>query len=169
MRPLPMHIHTTYTLAKLDEHQARIEIFGAIKPMKSAAVTTDPRRRANEMVTLREGVTFGSSIIDRESGLPIFSRVQRKLDMRVRVSPTHEYDQQKSIITTVQAFRTQGNPVGAPPSTTGSSPGEIVQTSGVVEPQAPVVNAEASSVADPGPGRNDTTAPDRRRSFVPQP
>ncbi len=115
VRPIPMTIDTQYKLDSLNPRYANIELFGQIVPTKIEHVGNSPQQQAGftERMSLRNGHCFGTCTIDRESGLPIQSRVVRQMDMTLDLPNGARFDQQKVITTTIQAFPQQGNGAAA--------------------------------------------------------
>lgn len=115
VRPIPMTIDTQYKLDSLNPRYANIELFGQIVPTKIEHVGNSPLQQAGftERMSLRNGHCFGTCTIDRESGLPIQSRVVRQMDMTLELPNGARFDQQKVITTTIQAFPQQGNGAAA--------------------------------------------------------
>jgi len=103
--------------SRVDEHSARIEIVGEIRPaaptskLESATPTT--------RVVIRGGRTFGHCLIDRDNGLPIESRMERTLDMVVNLPDGSSIPQQKRVITTIRALPHENSRdnLGTPPVT----------------------------------------------------
>lgn len=126
MRPLPMSVHTTYTVAELTDDVARIEIFGTIFPVKSA----ETNAASTEIITLVQGHVYGGCVIDRKSGLPLQSRVDRMLDMIVQVPGQAPFKQHKSITTTIEAFPTSKDAIYSKSPELPLNSDQILQTSG---------------------------------------
>ncbi|MFP6762252.1 MAG: DUF6263 family protein [Planctomycetaceae bacterium] len=107
MRPLPMQLNTHYTLTALTDEHAFIDIFGTISPARSTPMGTDAQTPSSEQVTLTGGHTVGHCVIFRDTGLPMKSRVERKIDMQVQFDSRRTFKQHKTILTTVEAFPTE--------------------------------------------------------------
>lgn len=109
VRPIPLTIDTRYRLESLNERYANVELLGQIMPAKIEQVGNHSLRQAvpSEKMTLRDGHCFGSSVIDRESGLPIQSRVVRNMNMMLELPNGAMFNQQKEITTTIRAFPQQ--------------------------------------------------------------
>ncbi len=106
MRPLPMEIRTTYTLSDLTESLAKIDIIGTIDPIKTAELAPIQQTSSQTKLDLQTGYQTGKCIIDRETGLPLRSHVERQLKMSVSVDGQPPFEQYKTIVTTVEAFPT---------------------------------------------------------------
>lgn len=137
VRPIPLTIDTMFKLESLNQRYANVELFGNIIPAKIERVgnTTQQRMGLTEKMSLRNGHCYGTCTIDRESGLPIQSRVVRQMFLTLELPTGAKFDQQKEIITTIRAFpQQQGDTrraeIGEAPSGTqgaGSNPGSQVE------------------------------------------
>ena len=130
MRPLPMELRTGYTLSKLTRDRASIMILGTIEPIKASQLGPIQQVAAKQSISLKKGEITGSCIIDRASGLPLMSRVSRQMDMTVEVQGQRPFKQQKTIVTTIESFPTNGTTFSRTdrqPQTTG----RILRTDGV--------------------------------------
>ena len=130
MRPLPMEIRTTYKLAELTDALAKISIIGTIDPVKTAELSPIQQTSAQTKLDLRAGFQTGHCIIDRESGLPLRSRVERQLKMNVSIDGQPPFEQFKTIVTTVESYPTHRTTF--PSSSIGPAlpPREILRTNG---------------------------------------
>ena len=104
MHPLPMALNTTYKLEELTDTVAKIEVFGTIIPIKAAQLGPNGQHPSDTEIVLKDGHSTGECTIDRVTGLPIKSCVERHLSLRVRLPDKSEFDQHKKIVTTVEAF-----------------------------------------------------------------
>jgi hypothetical protein len=149
--PLRMNVALQYNLEKLDDNLARIAILGTISP---AAGYSSPAELARGIsVSVRGGQIFGTCGIDRRTGLPLQSRVQQDLEMRVSASGGPEFDQRKQTITTIQAFPDSG--AQQPPPITaasGSEAGALPPPGNLPEGPAAAL-APNTAIAAPGEGR----------------
>lgn len=112
LRPLPLYLEDTYTLKDLKPRYAIIEITGRITPSETFGPSQQPGN--NLRVRVRGGRSFGRCTIDTGTGLPIRSRVERTIDMIVRLSNGTEFPQHKKVITTINAYPQQ-SPADRPP------------------------------------------------------
>ncbi|MBI1314840.1 hypothetical protein GC176_26390 [bacterium] len=115
MRPLPMEIRTTYTLSELTDTLAKVAIVGTIEPIKTAELSPIQQASAQTRLDLRAGYQTGLCIIDRETGLPLRSRVERQLKMNVSVAGQPPVEQYKTIVTTVESYPTHRTTFPASP------------------------------------------------------
>ena len=101
-QPIPMVLKTEYTLRELNENIARINIAGDI----AASKISSPINQHGKSVQLfiRGGKSFGSCLIDRQTGLPLESKIDRFLETTVKLENGKEFEQQKQIVTTIRAF-----------------------------------------------------------------
>ena len=106
MRPIPMNLDTQYTLTALTDEHAHVNIFGTISPARSTPMGSEATR-SSEMMTLTGGHTIGNCVLYRETGLPMKSRVERRIDMQVQIDSKRKFDQHKTIVTTVEGFPTE--------------------------------------------------------------
>ena len=106
VRPSPMYLTTTYTVKELSDTVAEIDIIGRVAP----AATFGPANQPNKDVklTINGGHCYGDCSIDRETGLPIKSKVERYLSMSVQLANGVKLEQRKLIETTVRAFPDKG-------------------------------------------------------------
>lgn len=106
--PLPMRIRTTYTLTDLTDTQAHIAVLGTIQPL--AATQLGPLQQAafGERLTLESGRVLGTIVIDVTTGLPFQSHVERRLRMNVYVPGQAPFQQTKTVATSINSFRTDG-------------------------------------------------------------
>jgi hypothetical protein len=63
--------------------------------------------KATPDVMVRGGNAFGTCTIDRSTGLPLESKVERYLEMNVRLPNGLAFEQRKRTVTTIQAFPQQ--------------------------------------------------------------
>jgi hypothetical protein len=121
LQPLPMYTSTRYTLRRITDEIAEIDILGLISPSSTYGPSNQPN---NELkVTIRGGNSHGNCLLDRRTGLPMQSRVEQTLEMNVRLADGSEFDQHKTTVTTIQYFPEHGESKGlllAPASPQGS-------------------------------------------------
>jgi hypothetical protein len=106
MRPIPMSLDTQYTLTSLTDDYAHVNIFGTISPARSTPMGQNATTQSSEIVTLTGGHTIGNCVLFRETGLPMRSRVERRIDMKVQIDERRKFDQHKTIVTTVEGLPT---------------------------------------------------------------
>lgn len=104
-QPIPMVLKTEFTLRELNDKTATINIAGDI----AASKIHSPRNQNGKSVQLfiRGGKTFGTCLIDRKTGLPLESKIDRFLETTVKLTNGKEFEQQKQIVTTIRAFPQQ--------------------------------------------------------------
>lgn len=93
---------TRCRLTNLDDRTAEIALAGSIGP----ASYTDEVRRMR--MNVRGGQTVGNCTVDRETGMPTKSRVERAIEMTAELADGKKIDQRKEVITTITAFLEQG-------------------------------------------------------------
>ncbi len=103
VRPVPMYLSTKYTLKELNNKVALIDVIGTISP----STTFHPSSQNGANLTIRSGHCFGDCTIDRATGLPLNSQIERFLDMTVQLASGVEFEQQKQIVTTIRTFPAQ--------------------------------------------------------------
>ncbi|NOX53457.1 MAG: hypothetical protein GXP27_03265, partial [Planctomycetes bacterium] len=111
--PIPMSVITQYTLTELTAREATIDVIGRIVPTTVATYDPTTGQATGHRVIIRGGHCVGQCTVDRATGLPLYSRVERFLDMVVRLDSGEEIPETKSIVTTVQAFPEQGRSVAS--------------------------------------------------------
>ena len=145
MRPLPMELRTGYTLNSLTRDRAGIMILGTIEPVKASQLGPIQQVAAQQSISLKQGEIIGSCMIDRASGLPLMSRVERRMDMTVNVPGQRPFEQKKTVVTTVESFPTERTIFSQSESQTESG-GVILRTDGVeTSPSRSVNNAHFES------------------------
>lgn len=122
MQPMPLYLQNRYTLRELTPQIAEIDILGSVTPATTssdlsnsstivqASAEVDPQKKRSAEtpdVIVRNGKSFGTCTIDRPTGLPLKSNVERYLDMTVRLPNGLEFEQRKRTVTTIQAFPQQ--------------------------------------------------------------
>ena len=137
-RPLPMEIHTTYELTDLSSELAQVGIVGTINP----ATTSVTQAQSTQQITLQDGRVLGSCTIDRATGIPLHSRVERQFVMTVEAADQVPYQQFKTIVTSIDAFPTGGTTFSNRTIGPRRSSGEILRTEGVGEPREAVSTAD---------------------------
>jgi len=141
MRPLPMEIRTTYKLAELTDSLAKISIIGTIDPVKTAELSPIQQTSAQTKLDLRAGFQTGLCIIDRNSGLPLRSRVERQLKMNVSIDGQPPFEQFKTIVTTVEAYPTHRTTFSSNPAGPQNAAHPIIRTNGTEPPPGTPSNA----------------------------
>ena len=148
MRPLPMEMRTGYTLSSLTRDRAGIMILGTIEPIKASHLGPIQQVVSKQSITLKKGEITGSCMIDRASGLPLMSRVQRQMEMTVEVPGQRPFEQRKTIVTTIESFPTNGTTFSrAEPQPTG----RILRTDGVETSAVDAVTNAHFESSQPGP------------------
>lgn len=102
VQPVPMRISTCYTLTELTSEQAQVNILGTITP--STTYGPDEQQTKGVEVRVKGGQAFGNCTVSRQTGLPIDSRVDQELAMRVKLADSVEFDQFKTSVTTIRIY-----------------------------------------------------------------
>lgn len=102
VRPVRLFIAETCTLARLDPKVAEIDVNGSI----AASETFDPAD-GSAQVRVAGGHSLGHCRADRATGLPLESRIERLIKLRVREPDGREFDQVKRVETTIRTFPRQ--------------------------------------------------------------
>lgn len=118
VRPIPMHIRTSYTLTGLNDSLASIGIAGTISP--STTLGDAAPADQNVRIVVRGGHCEGHCTLYRESGLPKESRVVQVVDMTVQLAGGIEFNQQSRTVTTVET-----GPARSTAAADGGADGEI--------------------------------------------
>ena len=105
VRPIRLFLTEECTLAAVDEKIARIDVSGVISASK--AFGPAELLAAEMQVAVRGGHSYGRCKVDRATGLPVESEVERLIELRVRTPEGTEYDQTKRVVTTIRAFPRQ--------------------------------------------------------------
>ncbi|MFN0199712.1 MAG: DUF6263 family protein, partial [Planctomycetaceae bacterium] len=98
--PLPMQISDKCLISDLNDKIATIDIHGTIGPVTNAIGPASSEQQSMQ-VEIRGGTSTGQCLIDRDSGLPIQSKIERIIDMNVRLESGEQLAQQKQIVTTI--------------------------------------------------------------------
>lgn len=107
LRPVPIYLTTTCILKELDEKAATIDIAGTIAPSATYGPSDQPS--AGLQLTVTGGRSAGTCTIDRASGLPTRSRIQRDFDMVVHLPGGEKVEQKKRTVTTIEVYSPQGD------------------------------------------------------------
>ena len=127
--PLPMRIRTTYTLTDLTEHQAHIAVLGTIEPITATQLSPVEQASFEQSLQLKSGQVIGTIIIDVATGLPLESRVERRLTMVVFAQGQQPFQQYKTLVTEIDAYPAQGvfpprQPAAGPLPSNYAQPGQ---------------------------------------------
>jgi hypothetical protein len=98
-----MHLANNYTLKELRDDIAVVQIDGQITPSTTLVETPDPNTRHVRM-TVRNGSSWGTCEIFRDTGLPKRSRVEHDILMTVQLSGNRQFDQQVKSVTTIESY-----------------------------------------------------------------
>jgi hypothetical protein len=105
-RPVPMVLDNTYTLKELDEHRAVVQIAGQITP-STTLMQTERADIPKVRMTVRNGSSWGTCTLFRDTGLPQQSRVEHEILMTVQMSGGRTFDQRVRGATIIEAFPAQ--------------------------------------------------------------
>ncbi len=125
VQPIPMVLDERYLLRELSEEVAQVDVLGTVAP--STTFGPPDQTSSGTAVSVRGGHCFGNCVIDRKTGLPIRSEIERYIDMAVTLADGQEFEQRKHILTTIRAFPQQSKPTllgaaGPNPEADSSSP-----------------------------------------------
>ncbi|NQV26379.1 MAG: hypothetical protein HQ518_18650 [Rhodopirellula sp.] len=149
MRPLPMEMRTSYTLSSLTRDRAGIMILGTIEPIKASPLGPIQQASVQQSISLKKGEITGSCMIDRASGLPLMSRVQRQMEMTVDVPGQRPYEQKKTVVTTIESFPTERTIFSR--SEQQQAGGVILRTDGTATSSSRSVTNAHFEAEQPGP------------------
>ena len=124
--PVPMGVHNTCTIREVTPEAVTVAVRGEISssPSDIAMIRHEPVR-----IRVTGGSTAGRCILSRRTGLPLHSQVERIVEMRVEVSPTVSFHQQKRVTTRVEGNLGRSDTV----ATTPAAPGESFSTDAAAE------------------------------------
>jgi len=136
LQPVPMYASNRYTLRRITDEIAEIDITGTVSPSVNFGPSQQPNHEIN--VSVRGGNSVGTCLLDRRTGLPMQSRVEQSLDMVVRLPDGSEFDQYKSTLTTIKYFPGQdgGAPISPAADPAGAN-GAVVHADAEVPAAAP--------------------------------
>ncbi|MFO0918496.1 MAG: DUF6263 family protein [Planctomycetaceae bacterium] len=100
--PIPMQVSTHCLIKDLTDETVQIDLFGTIMPV--AGADSSPSGKCS----VRGGRCLGNCTVDRQTGLPTASRVERYLDIVLQSPDGQQLEQQKEIITTIRALPGSG-------------------------------------------------------------
>jgi hypothetical protein len=103
----PISIATRCVLKNLTESSAEITLLGKISGSMTPVATQDNSRNGMQ-VMVKGGHCAGSCTIDRRTGLPTQSEVNRYLELVVKLPDGVEIPQRKEVLTTTTSFLNQG-------------------------------------------------------------
>jgi len=119
-RPVPLHISNKYTLRQNTAGLSDVEIQGTISAPVPHGSINPPNRDVS--VAVRGGKSQGTCVLDRLTGLPVETRIEQTLEMTARMPDGTEFDQHKTMLTTIKSLSgTDSAPPG--PGTTASPAG----------------------------------------------
>lgn len=101
--PIPMQVSTQCKIKGLSERTAEIDLFGTVRP------TGQIEQPEGWKVSVLGGRCLGSCTVDRTTGLPTDSRVERYVDLLMELPDGSQLKQRKQIITSIHAFLDQEN------------------------------------------------------------
>jgi hypothetical protein len=108
MQPIPVHLKSTCRVVRVTPATTEIDIAGRITPGQTY---NSVKSSVGHSVRILGGITSGTCIVDRASGLPIDVNRQEILNVEVLSSKGTKISQEKRISTTVQLFPTERGPV----------------------------------------------------------
>ena len=106
VRPVRLFIAESCSLAELGPQVAEIDVNGTVGA--SETFDTVDQRDAAAQVRVGGGHSIGHCRIDRSTGLPLESRIERLVKLRVRRPDGRELDQIKRVETTIRTFPRRG-------------------------------------------------------------
>lgn len=104
--PIPMSVSTRCVVKNLTDTSAEIGLMGKINGSQSPVTIQDGSRYMRVMV--KGGHCSGFCTVDRRTGLPTQSEVNRFLEMTVQLPDGSEIPQRKEILTSITSFLDQG-------------------------------------------------------------
>lgn len=124
--PIPMVVTMKCMLKELNKHAAEITLIGSIKgpPNVVRMMAADGEVK----IFVRGGTCTGSCLVDRATGLPTRSEIQRSLDMVVETHDGQRIQQNKTTLSTITSFLDQNTrpvPNSEIPSRTSDRPPQV--------------------------------------------
>ncbi|MBS0202331.1 MAG: hypothetical protein JSS49_05470 [Planctomycetes bacterium] len=104
--PIPMSVSTRCQVRNMNDTSAEIGLMGKISGTGTAVTIQDGNRRLQ--ILLRGGYCNGTCTVDRRTGLPTQSEVNRSLEMTVTLPNEMQISQRKEVLTTITSFLDQG-------------------------------------------------------------
>jgi hypothetical protein len=105
--PIPMSVSTRCVLKSLTDTAAEIGLIGNISGSSTPVTVQDGTR--SMQVLIKGGHCAGSCTVDRRTGLPTQSEVNRYLEMTVKLPDGSEIPQRKEVLTSITSFLDQGS------------------------------------------------------------
>jgi len=103
--PIPVQVNTRCVLKDLTDSTAEISLIGKIVGDRAPVVVRDGNREMR--VFVKGGHSSGTCKIDRRTGLPTNSQVNRYLEMTVKLADGSEIQQRKETLTSISSFLDQ--------------------------------------------------------------
>ena len=103
--PIPMSVTTRCQVRNMNETSAEIGLMGKISGTGTPVAIQEGNRRME--VLLKGGYTNGICTVDRRTGLPTQSEVNRSLEMTVTLPNKKEISQRKEVLTSITSFLDQ--------------------------------------------------------------
>jgi hypothetical protein len=103
--PIPMNVTTRCVLKSLTETSAEIGLFGNIVGSSAPVVVREGPREMR--ILFKSGRCMGTCTVDRRTGLPTQSEVNRVLEMTVQLPDGKEIPQRKEVLTSITSFLDQ--------------------------------------------------------------
>ncbi len=104
--PIPMSVSMRCVLKNLTDTSAEIGLLGNIVGPSAPVVVRDGTREMR--VFVKSGRCMGTCQVDRRTGLPTQSEVNRFLEMTVQLPDGKEIPQRKEVLTSITTFPEQG-------------------------------------------------------------
>jgi hypothetical protein len=163
---IPMSVSTRCVLKSLNDNSAEIGLLGKISGPSTPVPVRDGNREMS--VTLNAGRCSGFCIVDRRTGLPTQSEVNRYLEMTVQLPDKTEIPQRKEILTSTTSFLDQSMAGDSP---AGSESGSLARISGSGQEQnsnrVMQAGGSSSSFGSTGGRSDDRRADPRQRNDSP--
>lgn len=132
---------TRCLLKDLNDSTAEIALVGSIGPSSYS----DDLHRVR--LTVRGGQCSGSCTVDRATGMPTRSRVERTLDMTAQLPDGTEIPQRKEVVTTITAFLDQGTV--RPAASLGAADRGVQQSSYTTDQPPPDIDFGTATLPSP--------------------
>ena len=109
-RTLPLHLTCQCTLSELSEHAAEIDIAGHVAPTAILEPIGGGGDSGGVRISVRGGHATGHCTVDRQTGLPLRSMIERRVEMLVEPADGPPFVQHKHLLTTIESFPEQPAP-----------------------------------------------------------
>ena len=159
--PIPMNIATRCMLKNLTDKNAEISLIGVISGSSAPVVIQNAGQSMR--VQVKGGHCSGSCTVDRQTGLPTQSEVNRYIEMTVQTMDGTEIQQRKEVLTSITSYLDQ-QPSQQQPLVGATNPAETPQFQQSSNTGQDTAGSRVTPAGGPAPG---SFAGDNQRSEKP--